>query len=191
MTMSSASQHRRESAGRLQISAFTGIFVFGIVMAVLGAILPSLFERLKIDKAEAGRLFLFMNFAMLVTSVFFGPVVDRFGFKRFLTLSSLLVMAAFGLLAFSSGYTMIIIAAVILGLGGGGLNGGTNTLTSDLNPGRQGSALNLLGIFFGFGALTIPFLIGMLLAWGGLVRILLVAAILAVVPFVLFATQRF
>jgi FHS family glucose/mannose:H+ symporter-like MFS transporter len=161
--MSSASQIRPASVGRLQASAFAGIFVFGIVMAVLGAILPSLFERIKIDKAQAGGLFLFMNFAMLVTSLFFGPIVDRFGFKLFLMTSSLLVVLSFGLLAFASGYSTVIIAAVILGLGGGGLNGGTNALTNDIHPGEQGSALNLLGIFFGFGALTIPFLIGILL----------------------------
>jgi FHS family glucose/mannose:H+ symporter-like MFS transporter len=189
--MSAANENRPAGAGRLQESAFAGIFVFGIVMAVLGAILPSLFDRIKIDKAEAGGLFLFMNFAMLVTSIFFGPVVDRFGFKLFLIVSSLLVVFSFGLLAFSSGYLMVIIAAVILGLGGGGLNGGTNALTSDLNPGKQGSALNLLGIFFGFGALTIPFLIGTLLEWAGLVRILILAAILGLIPFVMFATQRF
>jgi fucose permease len=189
--MSPASQTRSASVGRLQASAFAGIFVFGIVMAVLGAILPSLFERIKIDKAEAGGLFLFMNFAMLVTSLFFGPIVDRFGFKLFLMTSSLLVVFSFGLLAFASGYSTVIIAAVILGLGGGGLNGGTNALTNDINPGEQGSALNLLGIFFGFGALTIPFLIGTLLEWGGLARILGLAAILGIVPFVMFATQRF
>ena len=189
--MSPASQTRSASVGRLQASAFAGIFVFGIVMAVLGAILPSLFGRIKIDKAEAGGLFLFMNFAMLVTSLFFGPIVDRFGFKLFLMTSSLLVVLSFGLLAFASGYSTVIIAAVILGLGGGGLNGGTNALTNDINPGEQGSALNLLGIFFGFGALTIPFLIGTLLEWGGLARILGLAAILGIVPFVMFATQHF
>ena len=189
--MSPASQTRSASVGRLQASAFAGIFVFGIVMAVLGAILPSLFERIKIDKAEAGGLFLFMNFAMLVTSLFFGPIVDRFGFKLFLMTSSLLVVLSFGLLAFASGYSTVIIAAVILGLGGGGLNGGTNALTNDINPGEQGSALNLLGIFFGFGALTIPFLIGTLLEWGGLARILGLAAIMGIVPFIMFATQGF
>jgi fucose permease len=189
--MSPAGQTRSAGVGRLQASAFAGIFVFGIVMAVLGAILPSLFERIKIDKAEAGGLFLFMNFAMLVTSLFFGPIVDRFGFKLFLMTSSLLVVLSFGLLAFASGYSTVIIAAVILGLGGGGLNGGTNALTNDIHPGEQGSALNLLGIFFGFGALTIPFLIGTLLEGGGLARILGLAAILGIVPFVMFATMRF
>jgi hypothetical protein len=32
--------------GRLTASAFAGMFVFGIVMAILGAMLPSLFARI-------------------------------------------------------------------------------------------------------------------------------------------------
>ena len=189
--MAPVNQDRPVRVGRLQASAFAGIFVFGIVMAVLGAILPSLFERLRIDKAEAGGLFLFMNFAMLVMSFFFGPVVDRFGFKHFLAASALLVALSFGLLAIAPSYGLIVLAVVVLGLGGGGLNGGTNALINDLHPGGQGPALNLLGVFFGFGALTIPFLIGTLLSWGGVVRILFLAAAAGFIPLIMFATQPF
>jgi len=177
--------------GRLTASAFAGMFVFGIVMAILGAMLPSLFARISMGKAEAGNLFLIMNFAMLVMSLLFGPVVDRFGFKLFLILCSLLVAVAFGLLAAASSYGLIVLAVVVLGFGGGGLNGGTNALTSDVNPAGRGSALNLLGIFFGFGALFIPFLIGTLLGWAGMKNILLLAAGLSLVPLVLFALSLF
>ena len=65
----------------LMASLCAGMFVFGIVMAILGAILPSLFATIALDKAEAGNLFLVMNLAMLIMSLAFGPVVDRFGFK--------------------------------------------------------------------------------------------------------------
>ena len=188
------SEHDRKSpAGpaRLTASAFAGMFVFGIVMAVLGAILPSLFARISMDKGQAGNLFLIMNFAMLLMSLFFGPIVDRFGYKLFLILCSLLVALAFALLAGAGSYGLVILAAVVLGFGGGGLNGGTNALTSDINPGGRGSALNLLGVFFGFGALSIPFLIGTLLGWAGLKNILLLAALLGLVPLVLFLLSTF
>jgi len=188
------SEHDRQSPSslaRLTASAFAGMFVFGIVMAILGAILPSLFARISMDKGQAANLFLIMNFAMLLMSLFFGPIVDRFGYKLFLILCSLLVALAFALLAGASSYGLVILAAVVLGFGGGGLNGGTNTLTSDINPGGRGSALNLLGVFFGFGALSIPFLIGTLLGWAGLKNILLLAALLGLVPLVLFLLSTF
>jgi fucose permease len=178
-------------ARRLMLSAWAGIFVFGLVMAILGAILPSLFERLRFDKSEAGNLFFFMNLAMLVMSVVFGPVVDRFGYKYFLMVCSLFVAASFLLFTLAPTYSFLVGAALLLGLGGGGLNGGANAMTSDLNPEKRSAALNLLGIFFGFGALTIPFLIGALLSELGLRNILLVATALGLVPFFFFLLLRF
>jgi FHS family glucose/mannose:H+ symporter-like MFS transporter len=175
----------------LMSSAFAGMFVFGIVMAVLGAVLPSLFDRIGFGEGAAGNLFLTMNFAMLVMSLFFGPLVDRFGYKTLLVICSLLVAAAFFLLSLAASYGLVLAAAVVLGFGGGGLNGGTNALTSDLNPERRGAALNLLGIFFGFGALTVPFLIGTLQRSLGLRNILSFAALIGLVPLALFALLRF
>jgi len=88
-------------------------------------------------------------------------------------------------------YSLLVAAAVLLGIGGGGLNGGSNALTSDLNPESRSAALNLLGIFFGFGALLIPLLIGTLLGILGLQAILVVAAVLSLVPFAYFLLLRF
>jgi fucose permease len=179
------------SPSKLMASAFAGMFVFGIVMAALGAVLPSLFERIGFGEGAAGNLFLTMNFAMLLMTLAFGPLVDRFGFKALLVICSLLVAASFLLLTAAATYGLVLVAAVVLGLGGGGLNGGTNALTSDINPERRGAALNLLGIFFGFGALTVPFLIGTLLQSVGLRTILVLATLLSLVPFILFALFRF
>ncbi|MCX6569018.1 MAG: MFS transporter [Candidatus Aminicenantes bacterium] len=177
---------------RLQFSAWAGIFVFGIVMAIFGAILPSLFDRIGFGAGAAGDLFLTMNFAMLVTTLFFGPLVDRFGFKALLAVSAFLVAGAFLLLSMASTYGLVLGAAVVLGLGGGALNGGTNALTSDIHEGdKRGSALNVLGIFFGFGALTVPFLIGTLREFLGVQKILQVATFLSLVPFVIYVVLRF
>jgi len=192
VTVGASGRTGSPEVARLQASAWAGIFVFGIVMAILGAILPSLFERIGFGAGAAGNLFLTMNFAMLVTSLFFGPLVDRFGFKSLLAVSAFLVAGAFLLLSRATSYGLVLTAAVVLGIGGGGLNGGTNALTSDLHEGeKRASALNVLGIFFGFGALSIPFLIGTLRDVLGLDRILLLATGLALVPFVIYAVLRF
>jgi fucose permease len=167
------------------------MFVFGIVMAILGAILPSLFSEIQISKSEAGNLFFTMNLAMLVMSLLFGPVVDRFGFKVFLAVCSLFVAFAFFLFTTATNYTLVLIAAIVLGFSGGGLNGGTNALTSDIHADRRAAALNILGIFFGFGALTVPFLIGAFLERVGLDPILLFATFLGLIPFLLFLSFPF
>ena len=184
-------QAEPRSVRGLMTAACAGIFVFGIVMAVLGAILPSLFSRVEFDKSEAGNLFFFMNLAMLVMVTVFGPIVDRFGYKIFLILSVLLVTLSFLLFTLASTYSLLLAAALILGLGGGGLNGGSNALTSDIYPEKRSRALNLLGIFFGFGALAIPFLIGILLGTIGLGSILIIATALSLIPFFLFLALPF
>ena len=184
-------ENARRQTLKLMTSACAGMFVFGIVMAILGAIMPSLFEKIQFNKSEAGNLFFTMNLAMLVMSLIFGPVVDRFGYKLFLIFCSFLVAFSLFLFASASNYALILAAAVVLGFGGGGLNGGTNALTSDIHPEKRGSALNLLGIFFGFGALTIPFLIGIMLERIGLRSILILSILLSLVPFFLFLIFSF
>src|SRR5690606_4251923 len=53
----SAAAHRR----LLSAAAYAGMFVFGIVMALLGAVLPALSGRLAFEVADIGRLLLYMN----------------------------------------------------------------------------------------------------------------------------------
>ncbi len=183
---------RKKLAGRksadvwlVMASACAGIFVFGMVMAGLGSLLPSLFTRIDFGKSEAGNLFFVMNLAMLVMSMVFGPIVDRFSYRVFLIVCSFFVFFS------ASTYRSLVLAALLLGLGGGGLNGGSNALASDLYPERRSAALNTLGIFFGFGALAMPFLIGSLEKSLGLERLLALAMLLSLVPFSLFLLLRF
>jgi FHS family glucose/mannose:H+ symporter-like MFS transporter len=175
----------------LATSIFAGAFVFGVVMSCLGSILPALTASLGFEKMDAGSLFLVMNFAMLLSSLLFGPICDRFGFRAMLLSSTFLVASSFIGLAFANGYGMILAPLAILGLGGGVLNGGTNALLNDISPERRESALNLLGIFFGIGALFTPLLIGTLLDWMGLRAILMVLVLLTAAPFLLFAAASF
>ncbi|MGQ9801893.1 MAG: MFS transporter [Candidatus Saccharicenans sp.] len=178
-------------AWKLTAASSSSIFVFGIVMAILGAILPQLIDRLNLQRTQAGNLFFFMNLGMLAATMFFGPVVDRFGFKLLLALSSLLVGLSFTGLAFSSTYDLVLLAVVFLGLAGGVLNGGSNALVNDLNPDRRAAALNFLGVFFGFGAMLVPLIIGGFLRQLGLRPVILIAAALSLVPFILFSVFSF
>jgi MFS transporter, FHS family, glucose/mannose:H+ symporter len=164
----------------LSASACAGLFVFGIVMALLGAILPSLADRLQFALADIGTLFLVMNFAMLVCSLALGLAIDRFGMKPPLTAGPLLVAAALVLIVRAQDLSGLFPAVALLGIGGGAVNGAANTLVADLHddPKRKGGALNLLGVFFGLGALFLPFAIGALLARYSLSTLLAASAVL-------------
>lgn len=171
---------RRDAPAALSAAAFAAIFVFGMVAALLGAVLPVLASRLSFDMAQAGALFLVMNFAMLVAVLITGPVLDRFGMGTPLALGPVLVGSALVLIMKAAAYSGLLPAVAVLGLGGGMLNAGANTLIADLHDDERGkaAALNLLGVFFGFGALLLPFVAGGLLNRLGLDMILAGAAVL-------------
>jgi fucose permease len=136
------------------------MFVFGIVFAILGAVfgLPEMRTRLQIDLSQQGNLFLLLYLGIFCASLVVGPLIDYAGNKSNLLVSSLLVSAAMVWFALAHSYTSASAAAMLLGLGGGGLNTCTNALVSDVYGEQRGPMLNLLGIFFGVGALCVPLL---------------------------------
>lgn len=162
----------------LDAVAFAGMFVFGIVMALLGAVIPVLSGRMGLGLDDVGTLFLITNAGMLVASLLAGPATDRFGTKTPLALGAMLVAVALVGISRAAGLSGLLPAVACLGAGGGALNATTNTLVADLHddPDAKSSALNLLGVFFGFGALVLPFSIGVLLSSVGIAGLLLAAA---------------
>jgi MFS transporter, FHS family, glucose/mannose:H+ symporter len=161
-------------------AAYAGHLLFGIVMALLGAILPTLSARLGIDLAQAGTLFLLMNASILVVSLGLGPLLDRFGTKPPLVIGPVLACAGLTIVALARQYHALAWGVALLGLGGGALNGSSNTLVADLHQTQQArsAALNRLGVFYGLGALVIPLAIGLLLERAELASILLAGATL-------------
>jgi MFS transporter, FHS family, glucose/mannose:H+ symporter len=142
----------------LFFSACAGILVFGIVLAILGTVfgLPAVRARLQMTLAQQGRLFLLLYLGIFVASLIVGPLIDHVGNKINLLASSLAVALAMVVFAAAHSFGAASVAAILLGLGGGSLNTCTNALVSDLYAERRGPMLNLLGIFFGIGALSIP-----------------------------------
>lgn len=187
--MMPASGEEGVHAGRLTWAAWFGIFVFGISMTVTGAILP----RLSIGLGQAGTLFSVLALAMLASMLMLGPIIDRFGKKPPLVAGSLMVAAALPIIANAPGYSVLLMAVALLGFGGSALNSGSNTLIADLHTDerRKASALNLLGVFYGFGALFVPLILGTLLDLLGLALILYIPAALTVAVAVLFAALAF
>ena len=181
--MSGTSTATQIRPGWLSIAAYTGMFTFGIVMALLGAILPLISQRLHFGLAQAGNLFVALNVAMLLTTLALGPLLDRFGMRPAFIVAPVFVAGAVCLIGGVATFGGLILAVVLLGIGGAALNQATNTLIADLNRDerKKGAALNLLGVFFGFGALFVPFTIGALLDVLGLKQILYAAAALTLV----------
>ena len=154
--------HMKHSAhtAPLFFSACAGLFIYGIILALLGTVfgLPELPRRLHLGFAEEGHIFLLLYAGVFLASLIVGPIIDAAGHKAVLMTSALVV--ALALVAFSAAHSFAaaISAILLLGFGGGGLCTATNVLVSDLFSEERGAMLNLLGLFFSVGALLVPLL---------------------------------
>jgi len=137
--------------------------------------------RLQIDLSQQGNLFLLLYLGIFCASLVVGPLIDYAGNKANLLVSSLLVSAAMVWFALAHSFASASVAAILLGLGGGGLNTCTNALVSDAYGEQRGPMLNLLGIFFGIGALCVPLLAASIEGHFTIPQLFLFCAVLAVV----------
>jgi len=143
-------------------AACMGMLTFGISLLAMGSLLPSITERFHLGGIASGALVSILPFGLLGGSMIFGPIVDRFGYKRVLILSALMVIAGLEALAFAPSIGVLRLAILAIGFGGGVINGATNALVADISAGARGAKLSLLGVFFGVGALGMPLLLGAL-----------------------------
>ncbi len=141
---------RGYSTSSVFVSACAGMAFFGVAMLSLAPILGQLNGI--VDGANG--LPSTMSLGILLGTIVFGPVVDRFGYKWLLALSSVLALAGLQGLANFREIGMLHLSIFCLGIGGGILNGETNALVSDIyDDDKRGGRLGLLGAFYCVGAL--------------------------------------
>ena len=145
--------------GRLIIAAILAIFVYGVIAAMLGTIMPSW----KLTPEQNGNIALAQAIGLVIASLSAGPIIDNKGKKVALVTGLGLIALALFALAVVSGYDMYMAFMLLLGLGGGIIVTAANALVADINVEKRSSTLNLLNLFFGLGGLATPFIAGNLL----------------------------
>lgn len=185
--MSHPSYHRR----LVFAAACLGMLVFGVVLTSLGALLPSIIDQFGIDRTEAGSLLMLMSFGVLLGSLVFGPVADRYGHKLLLLASLALVIVGLEGIAFASSIGWLKAAIVLVGFAGGVVNGGANALVADISEGGRTAGLSLLGIFFGIGAVGVPFSLSLLLDSFAYPTLIAAVGLTVLVPVAFAAALRF
>ncbi|MDP4223740.1 MAG: MFS transporter [Bacteroidota bacterium] len=168
-------------------SACLGMLLFGIALISLGSLAPGLREKLQLSEIKWGAMFSVLPFGVLIGSLFFGPIVDRFGYKILLSLSCILLAAGFGGIAFTSDEGLLKLYILLIGTGGGSVNGATNALVSDISGRDKGANLSLLGVFFGIGALGMPLILGILKKTFGFDEIIAAVGVLSFITAIFFA----
>jgi fucose permease len=172
-------------------SACLGMLLFGIGLIILGAVLPDLRIRHSLDAVEAGSLFSVLPIGIIIGSLLFGPVCDRYGYGTLLATSALLMFIGFEGLAFTHSKWVLSLSVFLFGIGGGALNGATNAVVADISETGKGANLSLLGVFFGIGALGMPLLLSVLRQSFDFQPIVAAAGLLALAASVLFLAVKF
>ena len=142
----------------LIFSVIVAIFVYGMISAMLGTILPDLSDRFRLSPRQNGTIAFAQAIGLIIASLGVGPLLDNEGKKLGLIIGLALIATALLALPRSSGFRSIVFLLFLLGVGGGIVVTGANALVSDVGEAHRATALNLVNLFFGLGGLATPFI---------------------------------
>jgi fucose permease len=147
--------------------AFALCYAAMVCLAIAVNLMPIFLTTLRVDLGgragltgeQLGRISAF-TFAGLVGGILFtGPLADRWGGKLFSILGTLLIGVGLALLGNSPGYSMVLVAVFVMGLGAGILDMVLSPIVAALQPDNRATALNWLHSFYGIGT-VITVLVG-------------------------------
>jgi len=142
----------------LILAAVVAVFVYGMIAAMLGTILPDLSDRFRLTPTQNGTIAFAQALGLIIASVGVGPLLDTEGMKIGLLLGLAFIATALFVLPRSRGFGSIVFLLFLLGVGGGIVVTGANALASGVSGAHRGTVLNLVNLFFGLGGLTTPFI---------------------------------
>ena len=156
--------------------AFFGVFIYGLLAALPGSVLPTLERNGFIPDDTQVSNFLFINaVGSLLAYIVSGPVIDRMGKKTALAAGALLTAMAMAGFAFvvtrvapASALVLMFVLSLIFGFGANAIVAAAHALVTDAAATWRNSALNLLDVFFGLGLAILPQFVTGLQVRGGL-----------------------
>jgi fucose permease len=148
----------------LIFAAIVAIFVYGMIAAMLGTILPDLSDRFHLSPSQNGTIAFAQALGLIIASLCVGPLLDNEGKKLGLIIGLAFIATALFALPRASSFRGIVFLLFLLGVGGGVVVTGANALVSDVSEAHRATALNLVNLFFGLGGLATPFIAANLFA---------------------------
>jgi fucose permease len=130
-----------------------GFVLNGIVICLIGPILPVFRDKFGLDDSRAG-LFSTMQFSFSLAGVLISsPLTAAKGFKPAITLGVAMLGIGFALLNAPT-FALALAASAIYGLGYGFATPGTNLWVGESYGARRASALNIMNLAWGAGAIS-------------------------------------
>jgi AAHS family 4-hydroxybenzoate transporter-like MFS transporter len=168
------------------------LFMDGYDTQAIGYVSPALVQAWHLDKAALAPVFALGLVGMMLGGLFFGPLADRFGRKRFIVICT----ALFGVFSLLTAATetpgQLMVLRLLTGLGLGGAMPNAVALVVEYFPKRRrASAVTMVFVGFTIGAAIGGFAVAGLLrsyGWpvvfviGGIIPLILVPLVLVVLP---------
>ena len=130
-----------------------GFIVNGIVITFIGPMIPVLKAKWLLNDSQAG-LFSLVQFSASLTGVFFSSaLISAKGFKPAITLGLAMLGIGFVLLNAPT-FPLALVASGIYGLGYGLATPGTNLWVGESYGDRRATALNVMNLAWGVGAIS-------------------------------------
>ena len=143
----------RSSQGVIFYLLCAGFVVNGIVISLIGPILPMFMAKWGLNDSRAGLFSLVQFAASFVGVLASSSLISAKGFKPAITVGIALLAAGFALLNAPT-FTLALAASGIYGLGYGFATPGTNLWVGESYGERRASALSIVNLAWGAGAIA-------------------------------------
>jgi fucose permease len=138
-----------------------GFFLAGMATTLLGPLLPALTRRWNIPDAVVGSVFSTQFVSTTILTVLSSSLVVRYSGTRVLAGGFLLIAAGVAALGVAP-WPGALAATIVYGCGLGLVLPTTNFLVAEANPQHESSAVSLVNVTWGVGAVTWPLVVGWL-----------------------------
>jgi fucose permease len=142
----------------LILCVILSIFVYGMIAATLGVILPDLSARFALTPRQNGVIAFAQALGLILASLGAGPLLDFEGDKIGLIIGLICIVIALTALPRCRSYWMILVVMFLMGTGGGVLSTGAQALAVEVGGTQRAVVLNLSNLFFGLGGFVTPFI---------------------------------
>jgi fucose permease len=167
-------------------TAISAAFIFGMMLALWGSLKLTLARSLNLNEGRVGALLLVFNLALAPMMILSGVLIDVWGVRPVLILSSAATAAAVFALSYAPAVPRAFGAVLLGGLGAAGLCTGSVVLMPEaFFPHEPTPSLNAGIMFMALGALITPAFVDVAIRLIGYRRALAILALACLVPGVL------
>ena len=173
----------------LDIATWAGFMIFAVSGTIVAISLPEISATFSTNLTEGGGMETMRTMLVLIVLLLAGILAQRWGKKRFLTLGQYLMATGFLLASFAPSYPTLILALMLMGIGGGFSEALMNPLIADIHKKEAGRYLNISHAFYPLGIMSSALIFGELLtqgySWRLLFQISAAATLLLAITFTL------